>query len=236
MNIASITAVSAAGLLLLAARVAHAAAPATRPVPATQRFAAEIAAFEKRDQAAPPPQGAIVFTGSSSIRMWGNALAEDMKPLVAINRGFGGSTTSDLLQYMDRIVLPYRPRAIVVYCGENDIAGGATPQKVLDNMKTFVARARQALPDVRIYYISMKPSHSRWKLWDRISEGNRLIKEWAAQAGVTYIDITAAMLDADGLPRSDIFLPDRLHMNRKGYELWIPLIKKRLEADLGDGG
>lgn len=225
--------VSLCAMPLLAACAARAAAPATTPT--TQRFAGEIAAFEKMDRESPPPRGATVFTGSSSIRMWGRALVEDMKPLVAINRGFGGSTTADLLLYMDRIVLPYAPRAIVVYCGENDIAGRTPPAKVLENLKQFVARARAALPDVRIYYISMKPSPSRWKLWDKISEGNRLIREWAAQAGVTYIDVTAAMLGEDGTPRTDIFLADMLHMNRKGYELWIPLVKKPLEADLGGG-
>lgn len=213
--------------ILLLSSLAHAAT--TRP--ATRPFAAQIAAYERQDEITPPPTGATLFVGSSTFAMWGKKLPEDFKPMVAINRGFGGSTTADVLYYMDRIVLPYKPKVIVMYCGENDIAGRKKAEDVLENFKVFVSRAQAALPDVKIYYVSMKPSPSRAKWWDETKKGNQLIRDYTATAkNVSYIDTTRVMLMADGKPDPDLFIKDMLHMNRKGYEKWIPVIREALEG------
>ncbi len=218
---------AAMGVLVLTGLVACAATQeATRPT--TRRFEREIAAFEQSDLKSPPPKDAVLFIGSSTFAMWGKRLPEDFKPLVAINRGFGGSTMDDLLVHMDRVVIPYRPRAIVIYCGENDINSGAKPEQVLANVRAFIERARAALPNVRIYYISMKPSPSRWKMWDRMTKGNELVRQFAAENKVVYIDTTAVMMK-DGQPDAGLFLPDMLHMNRSGYELWIPIVREAIK-------
>jgi lysophospholipase L1-like esterase len=214
-------------ILSLLSIAACAATPGSTQ-PAIRRFEPEIAAFERADLKSPPPKDAVLFIGSSTFAMWGRKLPEDFKPLVAINRGFGGSTMNDLLVHMDRIVIPYKPRAIVVYCGENDIAAGNTPEQVLENVRKFVARARAALPNVHIYYISMKPSPSRWRMWDRMSKGNDLIRQFAVENHVVYIDTTAVMMK-DGKPDASLFTADMLHMNRSGYERWIPVIREALK-------
>ena len=190
--------------------------------------------FEEADRRNPPPKDAILFVGSSTFTMW-TTLAEDFKPLPVINRGFGGSTYDDLLRYMDRIVIPYRPRVIVLYEGNNDLAReGTTAEDVFGNLKTFEARTRAALPLATILCLSIKPSPSRFHLWPEVQRANRLIREHIAHRDkVKYIDITRLMLGADGRPLGDLFLEDRLHMNRQGYLRWIPVLRAELESAFG---
>jgi lysophospholipase L1-like esterase len=188
----------------------------------------EIAAFESADKTNPPPAGAILFVGSSSIRMW-KSLAEDFKGFPVINRGFGGSQMVDSVSYADRIVLPYRPRQIVVYAGDNDLAAGKTPGEVLSDFQAFVAKVRHALPETRICYISIKPSPARWKLVERMREANRLIAEYArANEGLAFIDVFTPMLGEDGQPRPELFAADKLHLNQTGYRLWSSSVRPYL--------
>jgi len=194
-----------------------------------------IRAFEEADRVNPPKLGGIVFTGSSSIKLW-DTVADDMKPLYVLNRGFGGSQISDVNQYADRIVLPYRPRAVVLYAGENDLTGQSSksPETVAGDFKRFVEIIHSRLPDTWIYYVSMKPSPSRWSYWDKLKKANRLIEAFCrTQDRVQYIDVTAVMLDANGQPRPEIFRPDNLHMNAQGYSLWTAIIKPILLSRFG---
>jgi lysophospholipase L1-like esterase len=193
-------------------------------------FESEIAAFEKADRQNPPQPGAIVFTGSSSIRLW-STLAEDMKPLSVINRGFGGSQIADVNQFAARIVLPYRPRAVVFYAGDNDLAASPpkSPEQVCDDFKKFVQIVHSPLPETRIYFVSIKPSIQRWTLWPNFQKANELIRKYVTSTpSVEFIDVTYAMLDAQGTPRADIFREDGLHLNEKGYAIWTAIIKPRL--------
>ncbi|MGH8025492.1 MAG: SGNH/GDSL hydrolase family protein [Pseudoxanthomonas sp.] len=177
-----------------------------------QRFAA-------LDAASPPPRHGVLFVGSSSIRLW-DTLAADFPGVPVINRGFGGSELRDSTFYADRIVIPYAPRQIVVYAGENDLQAGRTPKQVEEDFRAFVKRVRRDLPKARIAYISNKPSPLRVGLLETQRQANALIKAEAARLHVDYIDVFTAMLDANGQPRGELFGADRLHMNRAGYELW----------------
>lgn len=177
-----------------------------------QRFAAQ-------DAASPPPRHGVVFVGSSSIRLW-ETLTADFPGAPVINRGFGGSELRDSTFYADRIVIPYAPRQIVLYAGENDLQSGRTPQQVEADFRAFVERVRRDLPKVRIAYISNKPSPSRARLLEAQRQANALIKVEAKRLRVDYIDVFTPMLDANGQPRGELFVEDRLHMNRAGYELW----------------
>lgn len=208
------------------------AAPATQPAnQPVNRFEKTILAYEAKDREAPPPQGAALFIGSSTFTMW-KTLAEDMKPIPVINRGFGGSTIPEVLYYMDRIVLPYKPAKIVFYTGGNDIAGGANAEKVFANFKTFVEKARATLPEVQIYFVSSKTAPTRVKFAATIDRFNNLVIEHVKQTpGLHFIETRPLLLDAQGAPREELFLKDRLHMNRQGYELWIPVIKSAISAD-----
>lgn len=191
-------------------------------------FDKEIRAFEVADAKQPPPRNAVLFVGSSSIRLW-STLAQDFPDFPVINRGFGGSEIADSTRYADRIVIPYHPRRIVMYAGDNDIAKGKSPQQVAEDFRAFVEKVRAALPDVPISYICIKPSPQRWKLVDKIKQANHLIDQYAAtQKNIDYIDVFAPMLGPDGTPRKELFRDDGLHLNHEGYELWTSIIRPRL--------
>lgn len=188
----------------------------------------EIAALTAGDLTNPPPKNAILFVGSSSIRLW-KSLAKDFPEKKVINRGFGGSQMSDLNEFVERIVLPYEPKQILVYEGDNDIASGKAPGQILEDFKAFVGKVRKKLPGVRIDFIAIKPSPSRWHLVEKTREANRLIAAYAGTGeNVGYIDIFTPMLGDNGEPRPELFVEDRLHLNEKGYEIWREVIAGRL--------
>lgn len=194
-----------------------------------------IRRFELSDRLQPVKPGMIVFVGSSSMRGWGT-LKRDMAPLEVVNRGFGGSTMADVLQYMDRIVLKYKPRAVVVYEGDNDSAKSLTTEQFMAQCKTFVKRLHAAQPDTPVYFLSVKPSPRRWKIWPLAVEYNAALKAWCDKTdGLTYIDIAGPMLGEDGKPRTELFLADELHMKPAGYKLWTgivrPVLPKNLKKD-----
>jgi lysophospholipase L1-like esterase len=215
-----------AGVLIIAGGLAaRAAEPAADPNPA--RFAAEIQAFAAWDSKNASPRGAILFVGSSSIRMWRSA--ESFPDLPVINRGFGGSHISDVNHYVDRVVLKYRPRVVVFYAGDNDIADGKTPQQVLADFERFVATVHQQLPDTRIIYLPIKPSLLRWEKWPQMQEANALVQRLAENdEQLTYVDTATPMLGDDGRPRKELFLDDGLHMNATGYRLWSEILSDQL--------
>ncbi|OQA45623.1 MAG: GDSL-like Lipase/Acylhydrolase [Chloroflexi bacterium ADurb.Bin325] len=190
-----------------------------------------IARFEAEDRRQPPPRGAVVFTGSSSITFW-DTLARDMAPLPVINRGFGGSRIDQVARYVDRIVVPYGPRAVVLFAGTNDISGRQpkTAQQVYEGYLTFVANVRAALPETPIYYISITPTPSRWALWPIAREANELIQTHAAAAAdhLYFIDLTDAILGPDGAPRRELYRADKLHPNAQGYAVWTAQIRPLL--------
>jgi lysophospholipase L1-like esterase len=202
--------------------IAHAAF-ALPPPP--QSWQHDIDRLVADDSAHPPPQHGVLFVGSSSIRMW-TTLAADFPGVPVIDRGFGGSTIADATYFADRIVIPCHPRLIVMYAGDNDIAEGRTPQQVLDAFKAFVARVRDALPDVAIAYVSIKPSVARRSLWPAMHEANRRIAAWSqTQSRMTFVDVATDMLDAKGDPRSALFREDGLHMTPAGYAIWVRALK-----------
>jgi len=188
------------------------------------RFAADIERFEAADRESPPAPGGIVFVGSSSIRLW-STLAEDFPGLPVINRGFGGSRISDVLRYADRIIIPYRPSRVIVYAGENDLAGGGTHEQVVADYRALVDQLRAALPDVGIAWITMKPSPSRWHLADAMREGNRMIEAFSAEDPLlNYIDVFTPMLGENGRPIPELFVSDSLHMTPAGYAVWRSVV------------
>lgn len=185
--------------------------------------------FEAEDAANPPPAAPIVFTGSSSVRMW-DSLASDFPGKPVLNRGFGGSQVRDAVHYADQIAVRYQPRMIVLYSGDNDINAGRSPQQVLSDFRAFVARIRQALPRTPIAYLAIKPSPSRIDQLPRQQQANALLRQEAARLEhVEFIDVATPMLGADGQPRAELFIEDRLHMSRAGYELWRGVVAPYLD-------
>lgn len=201
---------------------------ASDPLAEGRPFAKEINAFTASDATSPPPRGAILFIGSSSIRLW-KTLKQDFPDLTVINRGFGGSQIIDSVNYADRIVFPYKPRHIVMYAGGNDINARKSPQQVFADFKTFVAQVHAELPRAKISYISIAPNPARWSQIGEVREANRLIGEFTrTDRRLAFIDTFSHMLGADGRPLPDIYVDDHLHMNPKGYLIWKEIVGRHL--------
>jgi lysophospholipase L1-like esterase len=201
-----------------------------KDAPKANKWEPTIQKFEENDKKNPPPANPILLVGSSTFAMWGAKAVEALKPLPVINRGFGGSTLADVLLYLDRVVIAYRPRVIVVYEGDNDLWSGKKNEAYLEEVKSFVERVRKELPKARIFFCSIKPSPSRAKIWPRVQEANRLVAEFCkTQQGAELVDTATPMLDAEGKPREELFIKDKLHMNAEGYKIWTAILKPILE-------
>ncbi|BET68493.1 SGNH/GDSL hydrolase family protein [Opitutales bacterium ASA1] len=215
---------AACGLLFLL--VAHVAAFAASAAP--DRWEADIARFEEADALRPPPKDAVLFIGSSSIRMW-DTLAADFPDHAVINRGFGGSQLEDSIAFFDRIVAPYAPRKIFLYAGANDINAGKSPQQVFEDFRTFVRLVHAKLPRTEVAFIAIAGNPARWDQIERVRETNALVDAWAARTPrVEYVDVHSAMLGDDGEPKPDIFIADRLHMNAAGYAIWREVVARHM--------
>lgn len=201
-----------------------------------QPYADEIRAFKKQDSLSPHLPNSILFVGSSSFRMWKD-VGDYFPGYKIINRGFGGSTLLDVIRYEKDIIFPYKPKQIVIYCGENDIAGDSsvTGKTVYKRLKKLYHDIRKQFPHVMVTYISIKPSPSRWHLRDKMTDGNRRIQKFLARRRPSppphFISVWEAMLGADGKPMPDIFIKDNLHMNARGYAIWQKLIMPYLLKD-----
>ena len=213
--------------LLVAAGFAGTALAAPNPAEAPalpagfERFAAEIEAFAARDLERKTP-GDTLFVGSSSIRLWDTA--QSFPRRAAMNRGFGGATTPDVLHYYGQVVARYQPASIIVYVGENDIAAGAAPETVSADVLTLLTRIRKDNPRARIAYLSMKPSPSRWNLWAKMDAVNNAVRAKSGRASFDYLDVGSALLNTDGMPDRQFFTADGLHMNASGYSLWTAAV------------
>ena len=189
----------------------------------------EIAAFEKADTTNPPPKGAVLFTGSSTIRMW-KTLAQDFPKTQIINRGFGGCEIEDVTHFAERIIFPQQPRAIYLRAGGNDLWHGKSAEQVFADFKEFVRTVHAKLPDTDIVFISLSPSPARWKQADKEKTTNQLIADFIkGKPRLRYIDVYDMPLSPDGKPRPDLFIADQLHFNAEGYKL----LAERVRPDLG---
>jgi lysophospholipase L1-like esterase len=189
----------------------------------------DIAAFAAVDRLDPAPAGAVLFVGSSSIRLW-HTLAADFPELPTINRGFGGSEIADSVYFAEQLIGPYRPRAIVMYAGGNDLADGKSPARVRDAFSAFVTQARRWAGLVPLAYLSIKPNLSRHRQLPQIRQANALIRACAEQRGVDFLDIHAPMLGADGAAHPRWFDDDGLHLNAAGYALWTGVVRDWLAS------
>jgi lysophospholipase L1-like esterase len=195
-----------------------------------QAYIEEVTAFKKRDSISFPEKGQLLFVGSSSFTNWKD-VQNYFPGYKILNRGFGGSSLTDVIYYIDDVIFRYEPKQIVIYCGENDFAGNDTlyPAQVADRFFTLFNKIRERYKKVPVAYISMKPSPSRKHLMPKFNVANMMIKNFLAKKKKTaFIDVYHKMLDANKEPLKDIFLSDSLHMNAKGYTIWQGIIKPYL--------
>jgi hypothetical protein len=183
------------------------------------RFESTIEQYIKQDSTQAPRKGAILFVGSSIFRKWTH-LTEQMAPLPVFNRAFGGSRTAEVLYYMDKIVLPYKPAIIVYYCGSNDINAGE-----------FSERVRTRLPQTHILYVSINRAPQKKDRWDLVDSTNALVREYCAAAPRhIFIDVNPVLFDAEGRPRLEMYVSDQLHLTDKAYEEFTAVIKPVVEG------
>ena len=196
------------------------------PIPL--RWEQHFARFAAADRAQPPVAGGVVFVGSSSIDFWRDLPAQFPAHRVT-QRGLAGATMADCLRLVDRLVLPYHPRTVVIYAGDNDLAAGTTPEQILAQYVDLVRAVRRDLPAAKLVFVSIKPSPSRTALMPLIRHTNRLIADYtAADPALAFVDVFAAMLDHDAQVRRELFLADGLHMAAPGYLLWHDAIVHHL--------
>jgi len=172
----------------------------------------------------------ILFTGSSSIRMWENLKASFPNHNV-LNMGFGGSEMADLLYYSDKLILQFKPKQIFIYEGDNDLSLGRSAEQILASAEGILSLVRQRLPESEVIFISPKPSLKRWALKERYVDYNEKLKAWTSKKrNVRFADVWTPMLDSDGKVMQDIFIADGLHLNEKGYSIWTSALKKYVES------
>lgn len=222
-----------AWLLVLLSVVSCVFAKDTVGDPDPNRFAGEIKVFAEWDSKNATPPEPVLFAGSSSARLW--RTHESFPDLPVVNRGFGGSHISDVIHYAEQVILPYKPRVIVFYAGDNDIAGGKSPQRVAEDYRRFVKLVHATLPTAKIVFVTIKPSGQRWSLWPRMNEANTLIRNFCDQdERLFFADLATPLLGGDGQPRPELFLADQLHLNPQGYAVWTqslrPILHKILTA------
>lgn len=194
----------------------------------SERWEKTIRGFEEAITEGRTKPGGILFIGSSSIRMWD--LGKWFPKHDVVNHGFGGSEISDSIHFFDRIVSPVRPRMIVLYAGDNDVAKGKSAEVVHRDFVTFSGQVKSKLPaDTKLAFIAIKPSTKRWNLSDKMTAANeRIRKTCEADEQLVYVDIWKPMLGDDGRPMPDLFLKDGLHLNDKGYRIWTDVVLKTL--------
>jgi lysophospholipase L1-like esterase len=191
--------------------------------------APEIAAFVGGDGKSSPPPRPVLFVGSSSIRFW--STAAPFPACGILNRGFGGAEISDVLHYFEDVVAAYRPRAIFLYAGDNDVWKGKSPARVLGDFQRFVETVRTSQPGTPVYFLAIKPSPTRWDRWRDMEEVNGLVGSWAESEGdVTYVDTATPMLGEDGTPRETLYDEDGLHLSEEGYAVWNAALASYLDG------
>jgi lysophospholipase L1-like esterase len=197
--------------------------------PNPERFKSQIEQFQQWDSKNSLPENYVLFIGSSSIRMW--ETADAFPNYNVVNRGFGGAHISDMLYYIDDIILKHKsPNCVVFYCGDNDISGNKPPERIFDDYVKFVSQVHQQHPHVPFIYIPAKPSLKRWNLWNNMKVLNDKIRTLSdASPLLYYADIVTPMMGKDDKPLADLFIKDGLHLSKKGYSIWNEIIHEILE-------
>jgi lysophospholipase L1-like esterase len=194
----------------------------------SSRWEKEIAAYEAQDKTNPPPKGQILFIGASTVRRW-TTLAQDFPDCQVINRGFGGSQIVDSTYFAERLIFPHAPRQVFLRAGGNDLNAGKPPQQVFTDFKDFVAKVHGKLPETEIVFLAQTPSISRWKQADKEQALNTMVRDFVAgKPHLKYVEMYEMVLGADGQPRPELFVEDKLHFNAEGYKLLADRVRPHL--------
>ena len=193
-----------------------------------EKWEKDMQIFERWDSKNSFPDDAVLFVGSSSIKLW--QTRNYFPDLKVINRGFGGSQIFEVTHFADRIIFPYKPKVILFYAGDNDIASGKSSERVFEDYKKFVKLVHGEMPGTPVIFVAIKPSLSRWKLWPEMKEANSMIKNFSdGNKDLFYFDSAKPLLGDDGKPRAELFMDDQLHLSSRGYHLWTEQLRPMIE-------
>ncbi len=196
----------------------------------------EVGQLDKKLRNSSP--NSVIFYGSSTVRLW-TGLEQDFPDVKPINAGFGGSTLAACAWFFERLIVPAKPRALVLYAGDNDLGDNRHPEEVYLSFCALAAKIQRDLPDTDVTFVSIKPSPSRWHIVEQIRAANRYIEnEIKRLSRFSFVDLTPVMLTPDGKPRKELYQADGLHMNADGYALWrreltahVPNLTQPTEVD-----
>ncbi len=192
------------------------------------RYGDDIAKFVAADKVTPPPQNALLISGSSSARLWESA-AEDFKPYPVINRGFGGSKTNEVLAYMDQITLPYHPRVVIYFAGTNDLGGGAKAEDVLENIKKYIEKLRAENPNCGVVIMSALKAPKRKAQWAEFDKYNAMVEKFCASGKNLYFaNHNPAMNKPNGEPNAELYREKgdaAMHANAAGYVEIVKIVR-----------
>lgn len=197
--------------------------------PDPTRFAEEIVEIQNRNTQLDADKPVVLFTGSSSVRMWKDV--QDYFPEInALNNGFGGSHFTDLIHYQQELMYDFKPGKLFIYEGDNDTGAGIPASEIMAATAYLYAQIKQHLPETEIYFLTPKPSIARWELKEKYEEYNAMLEEFCAfDDNVHFVDVWTPMLDENGVVRDDLFIEDDLHMNKTGYDIWGNVIAPFLD-------
>ncbi len=220
--------------MLAVCSMAQGRLPATTPTGASQEthdilYAEDVEEIIRSDRTIPPPEQGVLFIGSSIFREWTD-LEKQMDPLPAFNRAFGGSRTREVLHYMDRLVIPYKPAVIVYYCGSNDINAGETPEGIFNRFKQFCDRVKAALPATRVFYVSIIKAPQKMTHWDDVDKANAEIRKLCqSRSELGFIDVNKMFFKKLGQPRMEVYRADGLHLVPEAYAEFASIIRPTVE-------
>ncbi len=222
-------------LILLCCVVVVGGRDKTKTEDPAAKWGKTIRQFEDWDRKNSFASDAVLFVGSSSIKLW--RTREYFSDLPVINRGFGGSQVFEVNYFADRIVLPYEPKVIAFYAGDNDVAKGKSAKRVFEDYQKFVKIVHDKLPRTRIIFIAIKPSGSRWSLWPVMAEANKMIDDFSGKdRRLFYFDSAGPLLKDDGKPDAKLFLKDKLHLNAEGYRIWTKALRPIIDEAIKPAG
>ena len=188
-----------------------------------------MAAFKKLDEENPPQPGLTLFVGSSTFTIW-KSMQEDMPDIALINRGFGGSQVTDLIEHFDTVIAPYDPKHIVIDEGDNDLASGKAPELVLSNYKKLLETIRERYAQVPVTVVSVKPSEARRDKIESMNELNQKLNVWASLTdNLYYLNTFDITVNGEGRPIPEYYQKDNLHLNQNGYKAWARKIAEHIK-------
>ena len=179
-------------------------------------------------------KGKILLAGSSSMDYWASA-AQAFSPYEVVNTAIAGSTVKEWLGWYPKLITRYKPSAVVLYVGSNDLGFGTgiTGEQNAANTIRLLNKISKKLKKVPIFYVSINPCWSRKGAWEKIRVSNSLVrKHCARKKNLYYIDIVSASSRADGTPDPSLFLSDRLHPSAKGYAIWKKKVASAVKRKL----